>query len=95
MRDDSITGRALLTSLKPDIIKKPLERRVTRTNRNKENVPASSNTPEVSENVIVTLIREKYNKQIESVGMDHITARQNIAEQRSVSTPAKVNFILS
>lgn len=72
--------------LKPDISKKPLEKRNTK-NKNKENVQvfdnASKNNIDDSNNVL-TQIREKYKKQIENVQIDQNCRNVNIIELQTV-----------
>ena len=84
-------GKALLATLKPDAIKKPVNKRVTRTEKNKENVPTTSNMADDNENMILTQIREKYNKQIENVKVNQNFTPLNFAEPQSVSLPVQVN----
>lgn len=90
-------GQAYLSMLKPDISKKPLEKRNTK-NKNKENVQvfdnASKNNIDDSNNVL-TQIREKYKKQIENVQIDQNCRNVNIIELQTnlQSTNSQCNTV--
>lgn len=73
--------------LKPDISKKPLEKRVTKNTKNKENVQVFDNVSKNNiddSNNILTQIREKYKKQIENVQIDQTCRNVNIIELQTV-----------
>lgn len=83
----AISGRTYLATLKPDIIKKPLERRVTKNTRNKENEQISDSVAKSNErasSTIVSQIREKYKTQIENVQVDQNYRTVDMSEFQSV-----------
>lgn len=76
--------------MKPDIIKKPLNKRITRTTRDKENVPASSRIVEPREKMILSQLREKYDYEIRNIKMEKSSETSNIAGHQLVNISAEV-----